>query len=406
MSNVIQVNMPPLYPKQLAAFFNRCRYSVIEASTKAGKTLGALVWQGAQVMRDGTKRNHWWIAPVYSQAAIAYRRAKEMYRGLYEANDSEMRLTFHNGASWWFKSGEKPDNLYGEDVASAVIDEFTRVREEAWHAVRSTLTYTRGQVRLIGNVKGRANWGYQIARRAESGQDGYTYHKIVAADAVAAGVLAQSEIDDAKRALPEQVYRELYECVPADDGGNPFGLAAIRRQVRPLSTRTPVAFGVDLAKSHDWTVVCGLDDAGQVCTLERWQSDWGQTRSRVLALVNGWQTLIDSTGVGDPIVEDLTKVRGNIQGFRFSSPSKQQLMEGLASAIHTGEVAFPDGWLVSELEAFEYEYTRTGVRYSAPDGLHDDGVCALALAVKCLRENARVWCGVVQIQDEPTDDDE
>ena len=26
-------------------------------------------------------------------------------------------------------------------------------------------------------------------------------------------------------------------------------------------------------------------------------------------------------------------------------------------------------------------YTRTGVRYSAPSGLHDDGVCALALAV-------------------------
>ena len=34
-----------------------------------------------------------------------------------------------------------------------------------------------------------------------------------------------------------------------------------------------------------------------------------------------------------------------------------------------------------ELEQFEYEYTRTGVRYSAPDGQHDDTVCALALAV-------------------------
>ena len=32
------------------------------------------------------------------------------------------------------------------------------------------------------------------------------------------------------------------------------------------------------------------------------------------------------------------------------------------------------------LEEFEFEYTRTGVRYCAPVGLHDDGVCALALA--------------------------
>ena len=37
---------------------------------------------------------------------------------------------------------------------------------------------------------------------------------------------------------------------------------------------------------------------------------------------------------------------------------------------------------ISELEAFEYEYTRTGVRYTAPPGMHDDCVCALALAVR------------------------
>jgi hypothetical protein len=38
--------------------------------------------------------------------------------------------------------------------------------------------------------------------------------------------------------------------------------------------------------------------------------------------------------------------------------------------------------IVAELEEFGYEYTRTGVRYSAPEGLHDDTVCALALAVQ------------------------
>ena len=45
---------------------------------------------------------------------------------------------------------------------------------------------------------------------------------------------------------------------------------------------------------------------------------------------------------------------------------------------------------MSELETFEYEYTRTGVRYTAPTGLHDDGVCALALALKCWRESSRI----------------
>jgi hypothetical protein len=48
------------------------------------------------------------------------------------------------------KSGEKPDGLYGEDVFAAVIDEASRMREEAWHALRSTLTATRGMRISIG----------------------------------------------------------------------------------------------------------------------------------------------------------------------------------------------------------------------------------------------------------------
>jgi hypothetical protein len=61
-------------------------------------------------------------------------------------------------------------------------------------------------------------------------------------------------------------------------------------------------------------------------------------------------------------------------------------MEGLAVAIQQREIRYPDGELlpgcviVDELEEFEYEYTRTGVRYTAPQGLHDDAVNALALA--------------------------
>jgi hypothetical protein len=36
--------------------------------------------------------------------------------------------------------------------------------------------------------------------------------------------------------------------------------------------------------------------------------------------------------------------------------------------------------LTEELEVFEYQYTATGVKYSAPSGFHDDAVMALALA--------------------------
>lgn len=210
-------------PYQLDAIFCPERYALIEASTKAGKTAGCLVWLAEQAMsgRDGS--NYWWVAPVHSQAVMAYRRMKRgLPRALYKPNDSEQRLTLPTGAVLWFKSGEKPDNLYGEDVYAAVIDEASRVREESWWALRSTLTATGGPFRAIGNVKGRANWFYKLARRAEHGEQGMRHAVITAHDAVAAGILPQSEIDSAKRDLPEHVFRELYMAEPSDAEGRVY----------------------------------------------------------------------------------------------------------------------------------------------------------------------------------------
>ncbi len=251
-----EYHRPWLYEKQRAAFFNDARYAVCEASTKAGKTVGCMAWLFEQAVLGKPGQNFFWVAPVYSQAQTAFRRFKRgLPADLLRTNESELTLTLGNGTVLWFKSGEKPDNLYGEDVYAAVIDEASRCREEAWHAVRSTLTATRGPVRIIGNVKGRRNWAYQLARRAEAGEPGMQYHKITARDAVAAGVLDAEEIEDARRTLPEHVFRELYLAEPSDDGGNPFGLDAIRACItESLSSGPPKAWGIDLAKSVDYTV--------------------------------------------------------------------------------------------------------------------------------------------------------
>lgn len=386
----IEYERPWLYPAQQAAIFDcvdstgaPARYGVIEASTKAGKTAGCMAWIVEQAyVRGGINRNFWWVAPVYPQAKIAYRRIKHgLPKGTFAANDGDLTIRLLGiGSVIWFKTGEKPDNLYGEDVYAAVVDEASRCREESWIALRSTLTATRGPVRIIGNVKGRANWHYRIARKAEAGEPGYAYAKLTAYDAVKGGVLDAAEIEDAKRALPEQVFRELYLAEPSDDAGNPFGIAHIAACVGPLAEGKPAAIGIDLAKSHDWTVVIGLDRLGQVCGFERWQSPWEETERRILALCGGTPALVDSTGVGDPIVERLQRKKPNFTGYKFTSESKQRLMEGLAMAIQQRRLRFPEGTLRKELEAFEFEYTRTGVRYSAPEGVHDDCVVALALA--------------------------
>lgn len=72
----------------------------------------------------------------------------------------------------------------------------------------------------------------------------------------------------------------------------------------------------------------------------------------------------------------------SVQGVQFTNATKANLVEALALAFERGDLQIlNDPLLVGELQAYEMERLPSGlVRYSAPDGLHDDIVMSLALA--------------------------
>lgn len=378
----IKYERPWMPEYQRAIIDSLARFTVTEANTKSGKTTSHIIWALEQAVNLQAGQRVWWVAPVYQQAEIAFSRMKAQISSpdFFKINETKLRLTLPTGAIIEFKSADNPDNLYGDDVFAAVFDEFTRAKEAAWTALRTTLTATRGKCKFIGNVRGKKNWGYKLGQKARAGEPGYEYFRITANDSVKAGILEASEIEQAKRDLPENAFRELYLAEALDDQANPFGIQFIAQQIRPLSHNYPVCYGIDLAKSVDWTVVTGLDSYGDVCVFERWQSDWSQTRRRIIQIVGSSPAYIDSTGVGDPIAEDIRRECGSVENYHFTSSSKQKIMEGLAKGIQNGEVSILDGTMREELESFEFEYSKSGVKYSAPSGQHDDCVCSLALA--------------------------
>ena len=260
---------PPLYPKQEEALFNTARYGVTEASTKSGKTVASIVWLHEQAALGGAPgRNYWWIAPIRRTARIAFKRLKLFLpRDTFEANETERTISLLNGSTLSFLGAENPDSLYGEDVYAAVIDEASRVKAESWYAVRTTLTATEGPVRIIGNVKGRRNWAYKLARKAEAGAPGFHYAKLTVWDAVQAGIFSPEEADDARDTLPDTVFRELYlaEAVDADEAFFDTSRMSIVQAV-PDHVRTARAwdFAVSAHKSGsnpDYTVGAKLGHA-------------------------------------------------------------------------------------------------------------------------------------------------
>ena len=201
-----------------------------------------------------------------------------------------------------------------------------------------------------GTSGGAGTGSIVCADRAEQGAKGHHYAKLTAYDAIQAGVLSEDEVEDARRIFEEagklSEFEELYLTKASDDGANPFGIKAIRDAVlaveeaeRIVRETVPVAFGVDVARSVDWTVVVGLNALGQVCVFDRWQSPWGETKERIDSLVGENAALVDATGVGDSVVEDLQRgdFAGQYEGFKFTGQSLEAATHGVPGPVD------PDG---------------------------------------------------------------
>ena len=115
--------------------------------------------------------------------------------------------------------------------------------------------------------------------------------------------------------------REFMRVAKLILSGDPRGNKFIQDCVKPMSNQQIVAFGIDLAKSVDHTVIIGLDNSGNVAYFDRYQMDWHNTKENIKRLPK-CPILVDSTGVGDPILEDLQREGIAIEGLKFTSSSK------------------------------------------------------------------------------------
>ena len=180
-------------------------------------TFSHIIWLFSEAMKEQPKAvcNYWWVAPTYSQAKIAFNRLNTVLAGIdaFKWNRSELFVKCPNGSFIHFKTGDKPDNLYGEDVYAAVFDEAPRSKYQSFVALRSTLTATKGKLKMIGNFGGSANWMHQL--QIKNKQDpNYEYFKINCYDAVKEGILDAEEVEQARKDLTEREFKMLYLAEP------------------------------------------------------------------------------------------------------------------------------------------------------------------------------------------------
>jgi len=373
MEVTIELNKP--HDGQRAVLESDARFKVLMCGRRWGKSL---ISKNISITEALAGRITGYVTPTYALAKVFFDDIANIIPSeIAQANKSDLTFKFITGGEIRFFTGERLDNFRGLRLHNVIIDEAAYIPhlQDAWNnAIRPTLTDFQGKALFISTPRGK-DFFYNLYLRNSGDWKSFKY------TTYDNPFIKVSEIDDAKSSLPISAFEQEFMANPSENAANPFGIDFIRQNIQTLSNNNPICYGIDLAKSYDYTVICGLDTNGTVCSFDRFQSDWSATKAKIRELGNV-PKLIDATGVGDPIVEELQRDDYLIEGFKFTSTSKQQLMEGLVTSIQQGNVKYPDGIIVDELSIFEYVYTANGVKYSAPNGMHDDCVCALALANK------------------------
>jgi hypothetical protein len=376
----VSVRLHRLHPGQVSVAQHPARFRVVMCGRRYGKSALGIRLACDQALAGQPVG---WFAPSYKLALEAWRELSQRLQPVISRqNEQDKRMELVTGGVIEVWTLDSPDPARGRKYALAIIDEAGIAKDllDVWQAaIRPTLVDLGGRALFLGTPKGRRHGFVTLFNRGLTGDD--ADWQSFRASTLENPYIPPEEIEIARKELPPEIFQQEFEGIPTDDGANPFGLEAIRKAVGPLSDKKPVVFGVDLARSMDYTVVCGLDAWMQVCVLERWQAPWADTKARIKEMVKDVPIVADATGVGDAIVADLQQMGVTVSPHVFTQSSKLRLMQRLIATFQAGDLKLPDGWLQSELEAFEFTYTANGVRYEAPKGYHDDGVMALALSI-------------------------
>jgi hypothetical protein len=388
-----------LHSKQMEifdAFRAGARFIVISCGRRFGKTMlcafivifDALTYPG---------HNVWIVAPTFPQTDILWEMIiqytpKEHIKKIYEGRKL---IELRNGSRIWAKSADNPQALVGRGLDLIVFDEASMVPIDAWNYMRPALGDRRGRAIFPSTPKGK-NWFYDIFMKdpARGGNDSdYVSYQY---PSMSNEFLDPHEFESMSKDLPEIMYRQEILADFIESGGEVF--RNLNRVLAPC-LKEPIeghnyVGGVDLGKYQDFTVIFIADlDTNEIVFYDRFNElDWDYQKVRLTAEMkryNDAYTYMDSTGVGDPVVEDLQRQGANVKAFRMSNQSKKQIIENLMHMCDDAIIRIPNlPEIGREFEIFGYEITKFGnIRYCAPDGHHDDIVMAAAMCAWGLEQN-------------------
>jgi hypothetical protein len=133
----------------------------------------------------------------------------------------------------------------------------------------------------------------------------------------------------------------------------------------------------------------------EVVFIDRFKTiDWNLQVERIRSVWQKYPCLrmrVDSTGIGDPIIQDLENKGVRVEPYVIKEVSKRQYIDKLSIFINDGRVIYPKNQdLINELDTYGREISEAGrVIYKPLGKFKEDCVSSFALACWDLPERAR-----------------
>ena len=382
----VKATLPSLHPGQRVVALHPARFRVLACGRRWGKTrLGSALC--IKTAADGGRA--WWVAPTYPVATVGWRLVKRLAQQVPGAviRQGDRLVILPGGGEVQVRSADNPDSLRGEGLDFVVMDECAFMKEEAFtEALRPALSDRQGRAMFISTPKGR-NWFWRLYQRCIDEQD-TEWHGWQLPTA-SNPYIDPKEIAAARAGLPERIFAQEYLAEFLDDAGGVFRRVMDAATLSPLSQPQPgraYVAGVDVADAADFTVISIMDaKTREQVYMDRFNRvGYEALEDRIHAAYQRWsiQTIvIEDNSIGQPVIDHLRRRGMRIVPFHTSSVSKMPLIQSLQSAFEHGALRIlNDPIQTGELQAYESKRTASGFSYSAPEGMHDDTVMALALA--------------------------
>jgi len=387
----------PAQQKVLDAYLQK-RHIRLAAGTRFGKSELCAYLALRELLKDN--KHIWIVAPTYDLADKVFSKLVRLIgKGFPQlASCVTKRPLPMVKAPWgsWVqcKSVENPTGLLGEELDLLIFDEAAKSSRRIWDEyLEDRLSSRRGKSVFISTPWGQ-NWFYQEWLKAKTRPDSASFRFETRDNPY----FPPEEWERLKEIKREDIFNQNFRAMFLSGAANFFRNIddCIAGDFAPYESGHYYTMGIDWAKLRDFTVAVIIDRSRHhVVCLDRFKGvNYNLQMKRITELARDYgrpQIWMDTTGLGE-VLSDVLKTGGrglNIRDYKFTNKSKEALLEKLSIWIEKKRLTFPNHEiLVDELKTFGIEYSQGGrLKLSAPEGMHDDCVIALALAVWPLPEN-------------------